>query len=306
MFMHSTHPLSASKLVYQLKVKQSAVRAFISIILPKKRSNVRTSYWYCDPSFFVFRRTFNETSDNSDWNCEACILSGVKRDNHCEIMLLPGFEYCCFPFSFLVGRDAVNEFPFRMTLYSSDDVHVEQHLNDDFLVSTSFRLLHKELLNREPKLLYPVAHRCLLVCVHGDGCLYFLAVNGNNDHYLSLKLIIEEQDGIVMGYGKSDDTHDIAPRSQKILAVISRNGKQNTSVTNLHFRFMSSVITVTRAIPHHGEVGYPIKKLNEAIDLTLTGDLLTGSIDDNLIRMQGSEDIDIFMWIPQLGSSFPD
>jgi hypothetical protein len=301
-FKQSTDPLMSSKYTYNFNVEQSAVRAFISIILPKKRSNSQSAYWYCDPSFFVFRRRRGISGHHqNDWICDACILSGVKRDNHCEIMLLPDSEYCCLPFSFLVDRVEMERFPFRITFYSSENVHVEQLLNKSDNVPDCYQYLHRELLNREPRLLYPVAHRCLLVSVHGEGCLFFVAVNGNPDHYLSLKLIIQQQDGTLMSYGKSDDTHDIAPRSQKLLAVVSRNGKQNSLATNVNFRYMSSVVGVKRVLESiHDDT---MKRKNNRIDITLAGDLLTSSLDEHTIQMSGTECIDIFSWIPQLGSS---
>lgn len=287
--------------MYQLKVHQDAVRAFITVILPKKRSNSQSAYWYCDPSFLVLRRS-NDNSRNIEWYCEACILSGVTRDNHCEILLMPNHLYYCIPFSFLANQLGNRNFPFRIAVYSSDSVNVERLDNNATYSTAAVALLHKELLTREPKLLYPVAHSCLLACVHGEGCLYFLAVNGNEDHFLSIKLIIGEQDGLLFSYGKPDETYDIAPRRQKLLAVVSRNGKQTSTSTDLHFRYMSSVVAVSKRNDSNEENIRDDSKLCQSINLTLVGDLMTSNMV-NKIEMMKSDNIDIFMWIPQLGSS---
>ena len=243
--------MKSSRLVYHINVApeqtrktSAAVHAYISIILPKKRSQKsNNTYWYCDPSFLILRRhrchqdheskTVDDDTSNTTtnpWICERCVISGVKRENHCEIMLQPEYMYCCVPFSYVVnnrrschrhdensgGGTQQQHYPFRMTLYcNSAHVNVNETVNDDDNNSTghivSLTLLHKELLMREPKLIYRITENCLLVCMYSPGCVSFVAVNGHHDHYVSIKLMIDT---------KQDDNNDV-------LFVKNMNAVQN-------------------------------------------------------------------------------
>ena len=225
------------------------------------------------------------------------------------MMLQPTYEYLFVPFSFLVVRQRNGSFPFRFTTYSSEKIIVEPLTNNSYFGTVLTTSIHKKLLSSEPILWYHVAHQCLLVCVPCSGCLYFLALNDNPDHFLSIKLSIEEQDSLIIAFGRFTDTYDVAPRNQKLLAVITRNGKQLATATDLTFRYLSSVVTTTQGIDdksmkmNSSKVPLVEKKMSHAIELTMAGELMTNNMCQP-IEMMGTHSIDIYSWIPQLGSSF--
>lgn len=237
-----------------------------------------------------------------DWTCEARAVVGVKRVSHCEVFLDPEYMYCCVPLSCVAHKSDTVDFDFRLTIYSASSVAVEQRNDCDNCRRGALSLLHKELLRREEKLLYPVASSGLLGCVHGDGCLLFFAINGSHDHFISMRLMVEVSDGILIVFGTNEDTHDVAPRSQRILLVLSQSGK-SSATTQLNFRYLSSTVPVTgakAAVP--GRVAQPTR-LGNTLDLTLAGDLLTGTFDSSQVSNKGGDTIDTYAWIPQIGSS---
>jgi hypothetical protein len=221
----------------------------------------------------------------------------VKRQNTFEIFLDPTNRYCCVPFSCLAARGGA--FSFRMTSYSSEAVSIEREVNSPAIQHVAVHLLHKDLLSRDHKLLYPVADRSILACVHGDGCLAFVAVNGASDHFLSMKLTICVQDGIVVVFGSSEDSYDVPPCSQKMLAIVSSDGKLS-SATQLTFRYLSSTVPTktTGGTRHRGA-----PEIGRNLELNIMADLLTSSVTPSEIRDRVSETIDTFLWIPQLGAS---
>jgi hypothetical protein len=257
----------------------------------------------------------NEIQNSEGWVCDSFIMSGVKRDIHCEIVILPGYIYCCFPWSLLAAIVHNRIYPFRITIYSNDNVSVKSTLNGGTYSTLALNLLHKELLNREPKLIYPISHQSAIVCIHGDGCLYFVAVNGTSDHYLSIKLFIEEQQGIIFIQGRNDDTYDIPPLRQQIISCVARDGRQKSIVSTLFVRYLSSMMTMRKEVPlalglekGFSTTGYEIQnskilRFADAVELTFAGVLLVESIDMCEAQMARSVSVDIVAWIPPLGCS---
>lgn len=295
--------LASSKTVYRLHPRERTW-AFISIIQPKKRANTTTRYFYCDPSFLVLKQKKQRSpSEVTDWECEATAICGIQRIATCEVFLDPAYLYLIVPFSGLAATGG--PFPFRLACYSASSVGLERESDlEDPRPSAVLELLHKQLLRLENKLLYQVAEKCQLACVHGHGCVYFLAINGGSDSFLSLKLVIDQADGMKTSIGRSDDTHDVPPCSQKILAVVSRDGRDSSS-THLKFRYLSSRVPVRRNAPRN-KLSDPFvpqgAKLDQAIPITGAGDLLCSGVEARQVRIKGSDAIDTYSWIPQLGA----
>lgn len=232
-------------------------------------------------------------------------LSGVKRQNHVEIFMEAGFIYCCLPFSCLArnGNGHIDgKFPFRLDVYSSAHVEIRKFCESHSIRDAAVHILHKELLAQQIKNIYTVASHGILSCVHGRGSLYFVIINGATDYYLSMKITIEVPVGLLIVLGNADETYDVAPRSQKLCAIVSTNGKLSNA-TEFSFRYLSSCVCVNG---YHASAptkkGDPLK-LSSTVEISLSGDLLTGSIDPNRISMHGCDTIDTFLWIPQLGAS---
>jgi hypothetical protein len=302
-FIPGSDPIATSQFVYNLSVSKTT-QAFVTVIQPKKRSNTKSQYWYCDPSIILLRRL-----QNKELQYVACVFSGVKRQNHVDVFLEAGFQYYCLPFSCLASQRGGERrtFPFRLSTYSSESVTIER-LSDNNDVSAAVRdaavlSAHKELLSRESKLVYPVAAHGILACVHGNGSLYFLAMNGACDHYLSLRITVELPDGLLAVFGCAEDSYDIPPNSQRLCLVVATNGKQKSAATDFNFRYMSSFVSVaSRPLPGGDNGIRAQKQLGSSIDLSLVGDLLTGSIDPSTIQMTGGGMVDTYLWIPQLGA----
>jgi hypothetical protein len=288
----------SSRCVYRLK-PSTRTWAFVSLVQPKKRSNTQSKYWYCDPSILILKKRPTEV----EWTCEAKAFVGVKRMSHCEVFLDPDYMYCCVPFSCVAHKSDTDDFEFQLTIYSADKVLVQDLLNDENCREDAVRVLHGELFRRQEKLLYPVAPSGLLGCVHGEGCLFFFAVNGSHDHFLSMRLTIEAQDGILIVFGMNEDTHDVAPRSQRLLLVVSGNGKQMSTTTHLNFRYISSVIPVKAGRDTARAGNGRQARIGGTLDLTLAGDLLAGSFDACQASNKGGDTVDTYMWIPQLGAA---
>lgn len=268
---------------------------YLSIIQPKKRAETKTKYWYCDPSFVVLRRC----PGSQDWIYAACVFSGVKRANYCEITMNPLCEYCCIPFSSLASRKDKEEFPFRITTYSSAHVSRTREQISTIHRDAALRIIHQRLLTNETKLLYPVASKSILVCVQGEGCMFFLALNGSDDHFLSVKLSFRLQDGVLLAFGENDWTYDIAPRSQRVIGVLTRSGKM-TATTEMSFLYLSGVISVKKDNRPSAKVGaHP----EFGCSIGLMGDLMTRCIDETQINERGGDTVETYLWIPQIGSS---
>ena len=239
--------------------------------------------------------------NSSDWTCEACLVTGVKRQNTYELDLDPSLQYCCIPFSCLGARDSNRNFPFRLTLYSAGFVAIQRATNSSVYTKTAVPFLHKSLLSRELKIQYPVAERSMLVCIHGEGCLVFLAINGVSDKFLSIKLTIKIQDGLVLSFGPTDDAHDIAPRSQRILAIVSSDGKLSAA-THLNFQYLSSTVTTKTVHPAEGRTDHMVA-VGRNVELSVLADALVAGVSQSDARQAAKETVETYSWIPQLGAS---
>ncbi|KAL7561882.1 hypothetical protein ACA910_014257 [Epithemia clementina (nom. ined.)] len=302
-FLSQKDPMQVSDSVFRL-VPSKRTCAFISLCQPKKRSNAGNRFWYVDPSFVIIRKKLVvSTVGNKSWDCEASAVVGVKRISSCEVFLDPDYEYYCVPFSCMANRKPSGETsPFRLCTYSASSVSVrsvrqQQHQEHRKHALTA---LHRELLRAEHKLLYPVTPRGLVACSHGHGCVYFLAINGEPDKYISLKLNLDIPNGLILAFGEmSGGTHDIPPRSQKVIAVITSDGKFSTA-TSLNFTYVcDSIHAINRSLHNHP----PTTGLGDRMDLTMSGDLLAGSIDQARVSFRGGDTLDTYLWIPQIGQA---
>lgn len=287
-------PMTSSRHVYHLKPSAPTL-AFITVIQPKKRANTRSKYWYCDPCLIILKRSAAE----GEWACEACVLTGIRRQTTVEIFIDPKYTYCCIPFSCLASTRRNKAFSFRLTSYSLEEILIERQGGSDEIRDASVRLLQKEILSRERKMLLPVAERGLLACIHGECSLVLMAVNGSHDSFLSLKLTVDLQDGTIVLLGCPDASHDIPPRSQRVLAVVANDGRLSTT-TKVSFRYMSSTVPVrikTSGCMRNG------LELDKNVEVSMSGEFLTSHIPPSDVQERGCESIDTYMWIPQLGAS---
>ncbi|GKY90943.1 hypothetical protein MPSEU_000067100 [Mayamaea pseudoterrestris] len=298
LFQQSNDPINSSQTIYKLTAADRTW-AFISLVQPKKRANTSWKYYYCDCSFMILKRKHEEI----DWACETVILAGVKRTICAEVFLDPAiYEYICVPFSCIGAK--FDAFTFRLSAYSASAVEIVASTCQQLSLEAVLIALHKDLLRRNHKLLYPVAGGALLCCIHGEGCLYFVAINGSVDSYLSIKLTYEVTSGIHVVFGMESETYDIAPHCQQVLIILSGNGKFSTA-TDIAFRYMCSQVLVrkdmsaaTSQTPHRSS-----KTLGVGIALTMAGDLLVSNIDLARIKPKGGDTVDTYLWIPQLGAS---
>lgn len=288
--------MSSSEYVYHLRPKEPTP-AFITIIQPKKRANTQSKYWYCDPCMLILKKS----SNSIHWTCEACVVTGVRRQNTHELVLEPSAQYCCFPFSFLGVRGNAPTFSFRLTSYSAGTVEIIRTKSSSAYSEIAACLLHQDLISRELKIQYPVAERSTLACIHGEGCLVFLALNGASDKFLSIKLSIQIQDGYLLAFGPPDAAHDIAPLSQKILAVVSSDGKLSAA-TQFHFQYLSSTVT-TEALHLVGRRGKLSVEVGRNLDLGVLADALAARVSQGSVQQAAKETVETFSWIPELGAS---
>ena len=296
-FVSQKDPMQVSDSAFRI-VPSRRTFAYISLIQPKKRANTGSRFWYIDPSFIVLRRPRGSNGPHS-WVCEASAIVGVQRISSCEVFLDTDHEYCCVPFSCMPSSKSKEEHSsFRLCTYSAAPVSVQsEDQNIQSYKSFALGALHREFLRADHKLVYPVAPRGLLTCFQGQGCVYFIGINGAADQYLSLRLTLDVPNGIIAPFGKRGETQDIPPRSQKVIAMATGNGKFS-SATSLKFAYVSDTI------PSSGKTLYsePDKTvLGAEIELTMNGDLLVASIDHTCVAHRGSDALDTFLWIPQIG-----
>lgn len=230
------------------------------------------------------------------------VAVGVKRSSHCQIFLDPQYEYACVPFSLVAAnRTASDEhvFAFRLTVYSASKVELLAASHGLQIREAAVRHLHKALLRCEHKLLFPVSNRGLLACVQGDGCLYVLALNGNTDAHLTVKLNVSQANGVLVPLGTSGETYSVVPGSQSVLLVVCSNGK-DSSCTEIDLSYLASEVIADKSSRrvHSGRLG-----IGSCVDLTMAGDLLLNDLDPARISDQGRHRIDTYLWIPQLGKA---
>jgi hypothetical protein len=248
----------------------------------------------------ILLKRLKESDD--EWNCETVSLYGVTRRSDVEVFLDPSFEYCLLPFAGVPKQNADSRFNFRLTVYSSNQVEVQSYRKDLQCRQVATSALHTNLLNDKGKLILAVASGGLLLCVQRKRCLYFIGVNASSNQFLSLLLSIELGNETLLTFGKNDDTHDVAPKSQKILLVVSSTGKQS-STTKLKFKYVSDILVVERlstgssASKKSSELGFGSQMV-----ISGHGECLAANRSD-CFSNKGSGTVDIFSWIPQLGST---
>jgi hypothetical protein len=245
-------------------------------------------------------------SGPDDWSGESSNLVGVQRAATCEVFLDPEFEYMVLPLSFIASKDDVPAFSFRLTVYSATNVTISQVASGPQFANLALDASQRELLRCEHKLLYWVAKACRLAAVQGSGCLYFLAVNGAFDFFLSLRLTIDlGSKGSSIVLGSCSDTYIIPPRAQRILAVVSRDGTLS-SATHVSFRYLAGAEFTKEAMRGSAALDETSERTlpQNCQSISMLGDFLTASsgADNAPIELKGGDTIETYMWIPQLGT----
>jgi len=297
-FQNATpEPLVSSLQLYRLAVSERTW-AFISLIQPKKRANTKTQYWYGDLSMLILKR---RRGPNNSWSCESSAIQGCSRSCTSEIFLDPSNEYVCLPFSYH-GRTGGRSHggPFRVTLYSSCEVSISAEKRDAVVSRIVLELLHRELLKMDHKVHYPIAKKGLLLCIHGRDCLYFVVLNAAEDSYLSLRLSLDVKKGMVLAYGRSGDTFDVSPRSQKIAMVALSDGTDSASVSVTFSYACDTIATDTPKQSASTWNGHC--RLGSSMELTMAGDLIASEISSDAAVNKGGDTVETYLWLSQLGS----
>lgn len=283
-------PLQSSRHYFQLSVEKKTF-AFISIIQPKKRANTQSHYWYADPSIIILKRT----GITSEWDIEQVVLCGMMRSSTLEVFLEPLKEYLVLPFSFKTGKDS----PFRLASYSAKQVCITQRSSKEIEIKAPLCHLHRHLLKDERKLSYNIASSSILVCVHGDRCLFFMAINASPDRILSVRLCVKLQKGLALSYGVSGDVCDVPTRSQKILMVVSSDGTHSSAV-GLEFTYATDTLETNTGGNARTHCGL---SLGSPIEVSMAGDLLASAVALDSPRNKGVDTINTFQWLSQIGCS---
>lgn len=295
-------PIRSCPKVYYL-VPSEATLAYISIVQPKKRARTDSNYWYCDGSLMILKRAIGTGIE--PWTSETCILSGFSRQHTAEVFLHPGEEYCCLVFSCWATKKfgsatPQQRRPFRLTCYSAESVQIQERPNNkQQLRQSAVELLHKNVINRSHKIVYPLPKQCALACVHGDsGCLVFMAINGSRDHVLSLQLTAINKTSTTTTLGSMNDTtFDVLPATQQVLAVVALNGE-----SRFHFRYLSSMHRASKAPPNTRCSGG--LDIGQAQILSLAADLLVSDIQDgDMVQEKGAHSIDALPPTALLGAT---
>mmetsp|Transcript_20701 Transcript_20701/g.50828 ORF Transcript_20701/g.50828 Transcript_20701/m.50828 type:complete len:773 (+) Transcript_20701:394-2712(+) len=291
----SREMLSSSSSVFQIACTKPTW-AFLSLIQPKKRANTTNRYWYSDLSMVILKRSKGSIGV---WRCEAISLDGVTRRLDKEIFLDPSLEYCVIPFAGMPIVAASTRFPCRLTVYSSHPVQIQSQCNDALYRPIVLKGLHHELLKDPMNATHAVSANAHLICAKKKGCLYFIVVNNSKNSFLCLLLNVNIGNGTIILFGRNDDTHNVAPESQKILLVVASNGKRSTT-TEVKFKYMSDEIQQgTKRNPStrpSSKVG-----LGSTVDVSFFGSSLA-SDSASCFSNKGEGSVDVYSWIHQVGS----
>ena len=287
---HAPDPLLSSRHYFRLSVEKKTF-AFISIIQPKKRSNTKSHYWYADPSMIILKRT----GIGSEWDVEQVVLCGMMRSSTVEVFLEPLKEYLVLPFSFKTEGES----SFRLTSYSAKKIGITQRCNKEIGIMAPLCHLHRHLLKDERKLCYSIASSSILVCIHGDRCLYFMAINASADRILSVRLCVKLQKGLSLSHGVSGDVCDVPTRSQKILMVVSSDGTHSSAV-GVEFTYATDTLQTSAGRTAQKHCGL---SLGSPIEVSMAGDLLASAVALKSPRNKGGDTIETFQWLSQIGSS---
>jgi hypothetical protein len=82
-----------------------------------------------------------------------------------------------------------------MTLYISYTVYASPETRNAGC-HILLKMLHQKILGMNRKIDYAIAQNCVLLCLHGKDCLYFMVLNGASDRYLSLLLLVDTRKGM--------------------------------------------------------------------------------------------------------------
>jgi hypothetical protein len=152
------------------------------------------------------------------------------------------------------------------------------------------------------KLQYVIAPSAVLVCVHENRCLFFVAINASHDHMASLRLSLKLQKGLLLSFGTSGEVFDVPCRSQRILLAVSSDGTLSSAI-GVDLNWASEIVPVAtrRSCKFGSNSG-----LGSAIDIGVLGDLVAGeSLDVKSLVMnncyKGSDTIETFQWFSQIG-----
>jgi hypothetical protein len=276
-FERGVDPLLSSKSIYELSVNKTT-QVYISVIQPKKRSNTKTSYWYCDTSMMLLRKS-KEGEDR--WECVACALNAVTQQSHLEAFLESGSKYYFMTWSCIISSSTeipkTNYHPFSLTTYSGASVFIEStpeaesdiYAIKEPIVATVRQCFLRAILSEivecnDGRCVYPIVgnggNYGLLMGIHGgnQSSFYVIAINGSANHYLSLRITIHNgidgrwvctalnRNGI-SGASKLQyqqlQNYDIPPASQQLLLVVTSTGTSKASdatKNNPSLRYVSS------------------------------------------------------------------
>ena len=212
-------------------------------------------------------------SEAGRWEYVTSTLNGITRQCHIDVFLEANQTYICIPWSCTVSSDH----QFRFVTYSGSPVTVTllpesgSDNSDDSLVAsvrefTLCKLFSELLLCNDGSNIHPIVAmngmEGLLIGAYGGtrSSFYLLAVNGSPDHYLSIRISV---DNITNGQfvcaflGQKQNTisiqqyqdFDVPPMSQQFLLVLTLTGTRNRKENHINpsFRFMSTWVTASPA-----------------------------------------------------------
>jgi hypothetical protein len=160
-------------------------------------------------------------------------------------------------------------------------------------------LLQRDLLRKVHTVHYAIASKGLLMCIHGQDCLYFLVLNASPDHYLSVRLTLDVKKGVLLAYGQNGDTHDVPPRAQKILMVALSDGTDSAAASVAFSYVCDTIATSNRSrFIMKGQAG-----IGSVVDLSMAGDLIAGEVTADVATSMGGDTVETHHWLAQLGSS---
>jgi hypothetical protein len=267
-FVPGLDPLLSSSSVFEISVTKTT-EVYISVIQPKKRSNTRTKYWYCDSSMILMRA---KGDCDGPYECVSCSLNGAVRQSHMEVFLEEGFKYFFMPWSCILSTMHSSNKPgdhcrrFALSTYSAAPVAmkpVSDVKNEGDAVLSKpvaervrqlalWSLFSEIIPCNDGRLVFPIVEKSgnnygLLMGIYGanQALCYFIALNGSSNHILSLRITIASGfvfDGMwvftALNRGGQTTTStwesqpqdfDIPPLSQQILFVVTSTGTQKGS-----------------------------------------------------------------------------
>lgn len=212
-------------------------------------------------------------------------------------------EYVCIPFSYgTQKRGGSQTSPFRAALYSSEMVDFAAEAKDNVNSHLILQLLHRELLQSQKRVQYPVAEKGVLLCIHEQDCLYFVLLNAASDCYLSLRLTVDVTKGMILAHGCSGDTFDLPPSSQKIAMVAMSDGT-DSAAASVTFSYVCDTMTTNSSQQGPRPMQTTRIGIGSSLELPMVGHLIAGEITPNAASNKGGDTIETYHWLSQLGTS---